>query len=275
MSISHTCPNIGPGKSIISHFHFYYRLVTQAPSVLLWPGTTKTCYPRYEITELGFSSLTQRRLGHAYVDISGGQIQLSPEIEKSKDWKFLQPHLAAEKWLAEDYAKWLLSLGELFSMCHNLLLHLKSEIDKRINEMMQLTPGWEGVKMVSGWGKRGVCRWFYEDIYTLVLGQGESDEEEFGQKPVGGHPQLVGLFRLNKELTRGTTHEIDTYQKVHKSIRDKAAHWKRIRDLLEMHKNCKDKAEDILFKLNVIEKRGDFNGVCDICRPWHDMQIRT
>ncbi|MBI4330340.1 MAG: transposase [Chloroflexi bacterium] len=236
--------------------------------VLLWPRSTELSYAVNEIT-LGSGGDSPRRCVYVYLKTLEGQVQVSPDIERGEDWKFLWPHLTAEKdpEIARDYARWREGLAQFFTICHRVLVDVVSEADKRIDKKMEGTPGWRGVGMAPDW-KCGVWRGFYEDIYSTVVGQREWRKDEFSTSEPEGQPGLVALRRSDRWLALGTSAEVDVYKGVYDSLRKDAADWRQRKELLETHEQLKDKGKVLLSKLDVIEKRGDFEGICEICRPW-------
>jgi hypothetical protein len=114
---------------------------------------------------------------------------------------------------------------------------------------------------------------FYEDIYSIVAGQEAWDRKGFGMpRLVAEQPRLEELWREGRGLAIGTHVEVDIYKKVHRHLREEAAAWPTTTALWEKHADCVQKNKTLLSKLNILEKRGDFKGLCQICRPWYSGQ---
>jgi hypothetical protein len=168
----------------------------------------------------------------------------------------------------EDYVEWVAGLERFFSECYELLRRIVTEANKQIDEALKDFSEWHGVKIVSGWAEPGIHQWLYEDIYSLGLGRRPFDAGQYLIKPVDSEAGLFGLWKPEAVLAVGTQAETLVYKDAHQSMVVAVAEYPQTKALLEIYRQCQERSGVLRSKLNIIEKRGDFKGTCDICRPW-------
>jgi hypothetical protein len=200
---------------------------------------------------------------------TGENFSVAPDIENTESWKFLWPHLQAETSpaVAEDYVGWKQSMGELFLLCHDLLLEIVEVADRRMEEMGEGIPGWSGVKRASNWGEHGVMSDFYEEIYRAVVReQGRDSGEEFRCQ---ARANLIALWRGRRLMVVGTPAEVEMCRKVYSGAREEATGWPLVARLMDKASECRRNGRTLVSKLSIIESRGTFSkGRCEICRVW-------